>query len=142
MLKTNSAIKVPNVPFSKDNKKLASKLLSKHLTIRREKKKKGVAARETHLQVIPHVASQVTLQVILQVKKILPVIKGAMTRGKLMAVLGLKDRANFMKKYLEPSLSENFIEMTQPDLPKSLTQKYRIIEKGKRCLEGEREESW
>ena len=73
------------------------------------------------------------------VKKLLMVIKGEMTRGGLMAALGLKDRANFMKNYLESSLGENFVEMTQPDSPKSPTQKYRLTEKGKRCLEGERE---
>lgn len=45
--------------------------------------------------------------------------------------LQLKDRVNFSRMYLEPALALNLIEMTQPDSPKSPTQKYRLTKKGR-----------
>lgn len=51
-----------------------------------------------------------------------------------MNALELKGRDNFLKKYLEPALSLGLIEMTQPDSPRSPTQKYRLTAKGKKLL--------
>jgi len=61
-----------------------------------------------------------------QVKQLLSVINGEMTRGELMALLNLKDPKYFRQSYLHPALSANFIEMTLPNRPKSPTQKYRL----------------
>jgi ATP-dependent DNA helicase RecG len=36
--------------------------------------------------------------------------------------------------YLEPALKSELIERTQPDSPRSPTQKYRLTEKGKLLL--------
>jgi ATP-dependent DNA helicase RecG len=52
-----------------------------------------------------------------------------------MKALKLKDRVNFAKNYIEPALSAGFVEMTEPDSPKSPTQKYRLTEKGRKLLE-------
>jgi len=48
--------------------------------------------------------------------------------------LGLKDRKNFRKVYLNPAISTEVIEMTILYKPTSNKQKYRLTEKGKRCL--------
>jgi Fic family protein len=82
----------------------------------------------------PQVTLQVTPQVTPQVRRLLAKTTGEMSRSELMAVLVLKDRANFAKKYLEPALAADLIAMTQPDSPKSPTQKYRLTEKGRKVL--------
>jgi ATP-dependent DNA helicase RecG len=51
-----------------------------------------------------------------------------------MHTLELKGRDNFLKKYLEPALALGVIEMTQPDSPRSPTQKYRLTPKGQALL--------
>jgi len=49
--------------------------------------------------------------------------------------LNLKHGQTFRDNYLNPALKEEFIEMTQPDSPKSPTQKYRLTAKGKALKE-------
>ncbi|MFC4877477.1 Fic family protein [Microbulbifer halophilus] len=51
-----------------------------------------------------------------------------------MESLGLKDRVNFSRAYLEPALESGLLEMTQPDSPRSPTQKYRLTDKGRQWL--------
>jgi hypothetical protein len=63
------------------------------------------------------------------------VIRGDQTRAEIMANLGLKDRMHFSKEYLQPALDAGWIEMTIPDKPKSVKQKYRITAAGKGLLE-------
>jgi ATP-dependent DNA helicase RecG len=71
-------------------------------------------------------SEQVTQQVTQQVKQLLEIMVGEMTRKQLMNAVNLKDRVNFTRSYLEPALADGLIEMTQPDSPKSPTQKYRL----------------
>jgi Fic family protein len=85
---------------------------------------------EASIAVTHHVALQVTHQV----RNLLKKITGEMTRGELMEALELNDRVNFRSKYLEPALIEELIEMTQPDSPKSPTQRYRLTAKGRNYL--------
>jgi predicted HTH transcriptional regulator len=73
---------------------------------------------------------QVTQQVTQQVESLLKCMEGEMNRTQIMQKLTLKDRNNFSKTYLEPALENGIIEMTQPDSPKSPTQKYRLTPKG------------
>ena len=49
-----------------------------------------------------------------------------MNREQRMSVLNLKDPKYFRQRYLSPA---GLIEMTQPDSPRSLTQKYRLMQK-------------
>ncbi|WP_337833573.1 Fic family protein [Desulfonatronovibrio hydrogenovorans] len=65
----------------------------------------------------------------------LRVLKGEMNRQELQEELGLKDRFYFRDSYINPGLKSGVIEMTQPDSPRSPTQKYRLTEKGIRVLE-------
>jgi predicted transcriptional regulator len=82
------------------------------------------------------VTLQVTTQVTPQVIRLLNMLKeGELNRGLLMEKLGLHDRKSFGKNYLQSALEQDLIEMTQPDSPKSPTQKYRLTNAGKRLLE-------
>lgn len=64
------------------------------------------------------------------IRRILSELDGEMTRGQIMTKLKLKDRSSFLESYLSPALRIGFIEMTQPDSPRSPTQKYRLTAKG------------
>ena len=86
---------------------------------------------------IVHLSEQISIQTnketeqaAQQVTQLLENIEGEVSRSQLMQPLKLKDRVNFSRMYLEPALSLNLIEMTQPDSPKSPTQKYRLTAKG------------
>ena len=86
------------------------------------------------------VTPQVTPQVIPQVIRLLNVLKeGELNRGLLMEKLGLHDRKSFGKNYLQSALKQDLIEMTQPDSPKSPTQKYRLTDAGKHLLKSMQE---
>lgn len=77
------------------------------------------------------VSEQVTPQVTPQVERLLNVITQEHDRQELQELLGLTDRENFRKNYLQQALDADLIEMTIPDKPKSSKQKYRLTEKGK-----------
>lgn len=66
-----------------------------------------------------------------QVSSLLKILEGAMSRRTLMAKLGLKDRDTFSDRYLGPALRLGYVEPTQPDSPRSPTQKYRLTEKAR-----------
>ncbi len=83
----------------------------------------------------PQATTQVTPQVTPQVASMLRVLKGEMNRQELQEKLGLKDRFYFRDSYIKSGLMSGVIEMTQPDSPRSPTQKYRLTEKGVRLLE-------
>ncbi len=57
-----------------------------------------------------------------------------MKRVEIQEKLGLKHEDYFREAYLLPALKVGLIEMTQPDSPRSPTQKYRLTSKGKKCL--------
>ena len=62
--------------------------------------------------------------------RLVMVIRDEMSRVQLMEILELKNRSHFAKKYLDPSISEGYIEMTLSDKSKSQHQKYRLTQKG------------
>ncbi len=87
-------------------------------------------------QVTGEVTGEVAGEVTGEVIAFLKVLETApLGRKEAQVSLGLKGQANFRDRYLEPALSDELIEMTQPDSPKSPTQKYRLTEKGKQLLE-------
>jgi hypothetical protein len=53
-----------------------------------------------------------------------------MSRDSLQQEMGLKDRMNFMRNYLDPAVAAGVVEPTEPDAPNSPTQKYRLTKKG------------
>jgi len=54
--------------------------------------------------------------------------------NELMKALGLSHRPTFRENYLNPALKDGWIERTQPDAPRSPTQRYRLTRKGLRWL--------
>lgn len=58
-------------------------------------------------------------------------MRSEMSIQTMMDVLGFTSRPMFIKGYLNPAKANGFIEMTQPDSPKSPTQKYRLTALGK-----------
>ncbi len=60
----------------------------------------------------------------------------ALSSNDLMQSLGLAHRPTFRDNYLNPALDGDFLERTQPDSPRSPTQRYRLTQKGRRWLEG------
>lgn len=63
------------------------------------------------------------------IRRLLAVIEGEMSRGDIMKAMGLKDRVNFTDYYLAPALKIGLVEMTEPNSPRSPTQKYRLTAK-------------
>lgn len=80
---------------------------------------------------------QVTGEVTGEVFALLRELSSPISRKELQDKLGLKSQANFRDRYLDPALAGKVIEMTQPDSPKSPTQKYRLTEKGRKILENQ-----
>ena len=58
-----------------------------------------------------------------------------MSAAMLRAKLGLSDHTYFKKVYLNQAIPEGCVEATQPDSPRSPTQKYRLTEKGRHFLD-------
>ena len=75
-----------------------------------------------------------TTQVTGQVRRLLAVCNGELSRAELQEKLGLRHRDNFIKVYLQPSLNAGLLEMTIPDKPRSSKQRYRLTEKGRIVL--------
>jgi fido (protein-threonine AMPylation protein) len=88
---------------------------------------------------VPSPREQVREQVGVQVADALPkgvvrllkVLKGEMSVLDMMMALKLGGRRNFLEKYLSPAIELGLVEMTQPDSPRSPTQKYRLTDKGR-----------
>ncbi|MDA7915710.1 hypothetical protein N9B94_00575 [Verrucomicrobia bacterium] len=79
--------------------------------------------------------SEQTDQVTEQIAKLLLALSDkAMSSSELMDVVNLSHRATFREIYLNPSLGKDWIEPTQPNSPRSSTQKYRTTEKGRAWL--------
>ena len=105
-------------------------------------------------QVIGHVAGQATGQVtnhaadhvdedsilvLQEIAKVLPgnvarllrILKSEMDIHQILTKIRFSSRAHLRKSALYPALEMGLVEMTQPNSPRSPTQKYRLTEKGK-----------
>ena len=80
---------------------------------------------------VPGMSPASTPQVTLQVRNLILCLDGERTRSEILQSLGLKDRTNLAKEYVQPALAEGLIEMTIPDRPRSSKQKYRLTDKGR-----------
>ena len=78
---------------------------------------------------------EVTPKVTPQVMRLLAVLDGEMPREALMRALRLKDPKHFRQCYLMPALEAGWIELTQPDSPRSPTQCYRLTARGAALIE-------
>ena len=89
-------------------------------------------------QVTQQVTQQVTHQVTHQVMQLLKACDGEMSRAELMHAVGMKDRVSFSKNYLDAAIADDLIQMSQPNAPKSPTQKYRLTKKGRNIMESQK----
>jgi Fic family protein len=79
---------------------------------------------------------QVADQVTDQVKSLLRVLSaGELTLAEAMKKLSLSHRPSFRTRYVSPALKLALVELTQPDSPRSPTQRYRLTPKGRSLLE-------
>jgi Fic family protein len=77
-------------------------------------------------------ADQVGDHVTEQVRLLLEVVGNKeLNSTDLMHALGLSHKPTFRKNYLNPALDGGWLERTQPDSPRSPTQRYRLAEKSK-----------
>ena len=75
---------------------------------------------------------QVNVQVADQVHRLLAVLaQGEQSAAVLLAELGLRHIPSFRKNYLDPAIDAGLVELTQPDSPRSPTQRYRLTAKGR-----------
>ena len=86
-------------------------------------------------QVAEQVTEQVAEQVTEQVKRLLECLnKEPLSIKEAMLCVQLKHRPTFIYDYLQPAIEAGLVEMTQPESPKSPTQKYRLTNLGKKKL--------
>ena len=64
-------------------------------------------------------------------EKLLLAISGDMSRQDFLTALGLRNLGNLRKRYLKPCLEEGWIEMTIPDKPSSVNQRFRLTSAGR-----------
>ena len=111
-------------------------LKSRYLLVGLHEEPKSLAPLERE-QVGEQVREQVNMEVPKGVARLLKVLKGEMSVLDMMVALKLGGRRNFLEKYLTPSIELGLVEMTQPNSPRSPTQKYRLTAKGQRSTRGE-----
>jgi hypothetical protein len=70
------------------------------------------------------------VQVSEQILQMIRQIHGEMSASELMDLLSLKARRNFTENYLQPSIMQGYIEMSEPDKPTLKTQTYRLTTNG------------
>ena len=107
-----------------------NELKSRYLLVGLHEEPKSLAPSERE-QVGEQVREQVNMEMPKGVARLLKVLKGEMSVLDMMVALKLGGRRNFLEKYLTPSIELGFVEMTQPNSPRSPTQKYRLTAKGK-----------
>ena len=108
-----------------------NELKSRYLLVGLHEEPKALAPLERE-QVGEQVREQVNMEVPKGVARLLKVLKGEMSVLDMMVALKLGGRRNFLEKYLTPSIELGLVEMTQPNSPRSPTQKYRLTAKGKK----------
>ena len=108
-----------------------NELKSRYLLVGLHEEPKSLAPLERE-QAGEQVREQVNIEVPKGVARLLKVLKGEMSVLDMMVALKLGGRRNFLEKYLTPSIELGLVEMTQPNSPRSPTQKYRLTAKGKK----------
>jgi predicted HTH transcriptional regulator len=70
-----------------------------------------------------------------EIRRLIMVLRDESSRSEIQSALGLKHRENFVLKYLNPAIEQNYIEPLYPDVPNHPQQKYRLTEKGRDAKE-------
>ena len=66
-----------------------------------------------------------------QVRRLVSVLDGEMSRQDILRALGLRDRKWLRERYLLPALQCGYVEMTRPDAPNAGNQRYRLTARGR-----------
>ena len=61
-------------------------------------------------------------------------LENTSSAADLRSVMGMNNATKFKNNYLNPLIELGVVEMTQPDSPKSPTQRYRLTEAGRELL--------
>ncbi len=78
-------------------------------------------------------SDQASVQVTDQVRRLVEALGGdERSSAELMRALGLRHTPTFRKSYLQPALDAGLVERTQPDSPRSPTQRYRLAPSGRK----------
>ena len=77
-----------------------------------------------------HASNHASDHASVQVEKLVSILTGEMGRSELQGLLSIKNRDYFRTDYLNPAISNGYIELTIPDKPNSQNQKYRLTAKG------------
>ena len=92
--------------------------------------------RKTPLQILKILSDQptltipeVTMEVTMEVRRLLRAMDGDNSRKELQEILKLKNADHFRKAYLLPAIDAGLVEMTLAHKPKSRFQKYRLTRK-------------
>lgn len=80
------------------------------------------------------VAMDVTIDVTMEVARLLQNVRGEMSRPDLQAAMGLKNADQFRRAYLAPAMDSGLLEMTAPNSPRSTKQRYRLTAQGQQWL--------
>ena len=64
-------------------------------------------------------------------EKLLLALTGDMSRQEILTALGLQNLGNLRKRYLKPCLQAGWIEMTIPEKPSSVNQRFRLTSAGR-----------
>ena len=103
-----------------------------HISVPSPKSKLVPSGREqAGEQVKPAAVHAIKARPSKQVVRLLSRLKGEMTVLEMMAALKLGGRRNFLERYLTPAIDAALVERTQPDSPRSPTQRYRLTKKGR-----------
>ena len=82
-----------------------------------------------------YLKEQVTEQVTEQVISLIKALSDKeMSIKEILETLSMKHRPTLLYDYIQPAMQLGFVEQTQPDSPKSPTQKYRLTDKGKKMI--------
>ena len=76
------------------------------------------------------VTGEATGEVTGEVERLVSALHGEMKRVELQEALGLRHEDHFRAAYLKPALEKGYLEMTDPDRPRSSRQRYRLTAKG------------
>ena len=66
-----------------------------------------------------------------QVRRLVSMLDGEMSRRDILRALGLRDRKWLRERYLLPALRCGYVEMTRPDAPNARNQRYRLTARGR-----------
>ena len=95
----------------------------------------AAGTRQVTEQVTEQVGEQVDLSLTAREAAVLRFCRTPRERAEIMAELGLTGREHFRARYLVPLLSRRLLELTQPDSPRSPSQRYRTTGLGVAALD-------